>query len=70
MASILQELENDYVTFAEWLLYYQDRLKQYYKDLNYFPDETHMPEVFVDTGHGNVVVQKVISLAELDKTER
>jgi hypothetical protein len=29
-----------------------------------------MPEVFVDTGPGNVVVQKVISLTELDKTEQ
>jgi hypothetical protein len=70
MASILQELEKDYDTAAEWLLYYQDRLTQYYKDLNYIHDETHMPEVFVDTGPGNVVVQKVISLTELDKTEQ
>jgi hypothetical protein len=38
MASILQELESYYNTSAEWLLYYQDRLRQYYKDLNYIHD--------------------------------
>jgi hypothetical protein len=67
---VLKELKKDYNTAEEWLLYYQDRLKEYYKDLNYIRSETQTPEVFVQTGPGNTVMQKVISLAELEKRER
>jgi len=68
---ILREIGQDFETAAEWLLFYEDRKKQYYIDLNYIRDESSMPEVFVRTGTtGNVVLQKVISQAELDKTEK
>lgn len=67
---MLKELKKDYKTAEEWLLYYQDRLKEYYKDLNYISSETHLPEIFVKTGPGDSVMQKVISLAELEKRER
>jgi|GEM_PF-2273311 len=70
IGTLQQELNNDYDTAEEWLLHYQERLKQYYKDLSYIRSETQMPEVFVRTGPGNVVMQKVISLAELEKRER
>lgn len=67
---ILEEIKNDYETAAEWLLYYPARFKQYHDDLNYICNEKRMSEVAVNSGYGNVVVQKVISLAELEKTER
>jgi len=57
---IQKELKKDYNTAEGWLLYYQDRLKEYYKDLNYIGSETHLPEVFVKTGPGNSVMQKVL----------
>ncbi len=69
-AAILKELKSDYDTAEEWLLYYPARLKQYYQDLNYISTETNRPEVFARSEPANVVVQKVISLAELDKTEQ
>lgn len=67
---LLKDIKEDYNTAEEWLLYYPARLKQYYIDLNYISTETRVSEVFVNTGYGNVVMQKVISLAELEKTER
>jgi len=68
---VLREISQDFETAAEWLLFYEDRKKQYFIDLNYIRDESSMPEVFVRTGTtGNVVLQKVISQAELDKTEK
>ncbi|MBP2654986.1 MAG: hypothetical protein H6Q73_2555 [Firmicutes bacterium] len=68
---ILREISQDFETAAEWLLFYEDRKKQYYSDLNYIRDERSMPEVFVRTGTtGNVVIQKVISLEELEQTEK
>jgi len=70
VGALQQELNNDYDTAEEWLLHYQVRLTQYYKDLSCIRSETQMPEVFVRTGPGNVVMQKVISLAELEKRER
>jgi hypothetical protein len=66
---ILQELSKDYDIAEEWLLNYDARKKQYYSDLGYIRDEDSRPEVFIRTGPGNVVMQKVISLAELDRTE-
>lgn len=70
MSSILQELKNDFVTAEEWLLYYPERLRQYYQDLNYITNETVVPETFVSSGPGNIVLQKVVSMAELEKTEK
>jgi hypothetical protein len=67
---IMQELKNDYTTAEEWLLYYPARLKQYYQDLNYISSETNRPEVFARSEPTNVVIQKVISLAELEQTEK
>jgi len=68
---VLRELDQDFETAAEWLLFYEDRKKQYFIDLNYIRDERSMPEVFVRAGAtGNVVLQKVISQAELDETEK
>jgi len=67
---ILKEIKKDYTTAEEWLLYYPARLKQYHSDLNYISTETRVPEACVSAGYGNVVLQKVISLAELEKTER
>ena len=69
-STILKELKSDYDTSEEWLLYYPTRLKQYYQDLNYISTETNRPEVFARSEPANVVIQKVISLAELDKTEQ
>ncbi|MCE5286963.1 MAG: hypothetical protein LLG02_14115 [Pelosinus sp.] len=70
LKNVIQELKNDYDTAEEWLLFYPERLKQYYSDLNYIHDENRMHEVNVPTGPGNVVLQKVVSLAELDATEK
>lgn len=70
MSDLLQELDKDYITAEEWLLHYKNRLTQYYKDLNYISTESHVPGVFVQTGPGNVVLQTVVSLAELEKTEK
>jgi len=67
---VLRELDQDFETAAEWLLFYEDRKKQYFSDLNYIRDERSMPEVYVRTGAGNIVLQKVISQAELDETEK
>ena len=70
-ASILQELDQDFDTAEEWLLYYPERLKLYYQDLNYISGGgIASPEVFAQTGPGNIVLHKVISLSELDKTEK
>lgn len=68
--AMLQELKSDYITSEEWLSYYPARLKQYYQDLNYISTETNRPEVFSRSEPANVVIQKVISLAELDKAEQ
>ncbi|WP_215828983.1 hypothetical protein [Pelorhabdus rhamnosifermentans] len=68
--NIMQELKNDDTTAEEWLLYYPARLKQYYQDLNYISTETNRPEVFARSEPANVVVQKVVSLAEMERTER
>jgi hypothetical protein len=67
--SIYQELNNDYKVAEDWLLNYEARKKQYYSDLGYIRDENSRPEVFIRTGPGNIVMQKVISLAELERTE-
>ncbi len=69
-STILQELKSDYDTAEEWLLNYSARRKQYYQDLNYISNETNRPEVFARSEPANVVIQKVISLAELDQTEQ
>lgn len=67
---ILQQIKKDYETAEEWLLNYPSRLTQYYKDLNYIHTECRTSEVFVQTGLSDVVSQKVVSLAELEKTEK
>lgn len=70
-ANILQELDEDFDTAEEWLLYYPERLKLYYQDLNYISGGTKAsPEVYAQTGPGNIVLHKVVSLSELDKTEK
>jgi hypothetical protein len=69
--NILQELDQDFDTAEEWLLYYPERLKLYYQDLNYISGGTAaVPEVFVQTGPGDIVLHRVVSLSELDKTEK
>lgn len=67
--SIYQALDNDYKIAEEWLLNYEARKKQYYSDLGYIRDENSRPEVFIRTGPGNIVMQKVVSMAELERTE-
>jgi len=67
---VLREIGQDFETAAEWLLFYEDRKKQYFSDLNYIQDERSMPEVYVRTGAGNVVMQKVVRLAELERAEK
>jgi len=67
---ILQELDNDYKIAEDWLLNYELKKEQYYRDLNYIRDENPMHEVYVRTGPGNIVMQKVVTLAELDRAEK
>jgi hypothetical protein len=70
-ANILQELDQDFDTAEEWLLYYPERLKLYYQDLNYISGGgIAPPEVFAQVGPSNIVLHKVVSLSELDKTEK
>lgn len=69
--SVLQQLIKDFETAAEWLLFYEDRLKQWQRDCYVIREEINAPEIFVRTGStGNIVMQKILSLAELDKTEQ
>jgi len=67
---VLRELNKDYETAAEWLLFYEDRKRQYYNDLNYIREESVFHEVCVKTGTGDVVLHKVISQTELDENEK
>ena len=71
---VRRELQNDFQTAAEWLLFYEDRLRQWEQDSRYIREEvagTNMEWCVASrTGPGNVVLSKVISLAELDKQEK
>lgn len=71
MASdILTELANDLVEAEEWLLNYKARLRQWQQDSNSIREESNAPEVYVRTGpNKNIIIQKVVSLEELNKTE-
>ena len=54
----------------EWLLNYDYRKKQFYKDLGLVGGQTFRSEVFVQTSPGDVVVQEVVRTAQLDYAER
>ena len=70
ISNVLKERDIDRCTAEEWLLHYQSRKSQYYSDLNYVTESSGMPEVFVKMGPGNIVMQKVVSLADLEHAEK
>ena len=69
-AQIIAELQADLDEAAEWLLNYAARLKQWQQDGNSIREENNAPEIYIKTGpNKNIIMQKVISLAELDYAE-
>lgn len=67
---IIHELEAYLQEAEEWLLNYTARLRQWQIDSNSIREESNTPEVYVRTGPGgNIVVQKIVSLAQLDYAE-
>ncbi|HWP50836.1 MAG TPA: hypothetical protein VN626_03970 [Clostridia bacterium] len=73
-AQVLQELNKDFETAAEWLLFYEDRLRQWEQDSRYIREEIAGSNmdwcVTASTGTGDGVVYKVISIEELERQEK
>ena len=66
---IKKDLENYLEEAAEWLLNYEYRKKQFYKELGLVGGQTFRTEIFVKTGPGDVVIQEVVRNSQLDYTE-
>ena len=67
---IKKDLENYLEEAAEWLLNYEYRKKQFYKDLGLVGGQTFRAEIVVKTGPGDVVVQEVVRNSQLDYAEQ